>query len=154
MNASMNAISDEAKADSGRLNVTLASRLESLDLAQSLIAQFAERAGYSKQQCEEIGLAVRESVTNAVLHGNHSDLNKEVFLTADMRAPGLVISIRDEGEGFDPASLPDPLVPENLHHESGRGLLLIKAFMDEVILRRAALGGMELTITKYLSKRA
>ena len=104
------------------MKLSLDSKVESADLAQSLIVQFAERANYGKRQCEEIGMAVREAVVNAALHGNHCDVNKRVFLTAEMQAPGLVISVRDEGEGFDAESVPDPLAAENILRESGRGL--------------------------------
>jgi serine/threonine-protein kinase RsbW len=150
---SMKLTSNKGNVRAEGLSLTLESSVESAGLAQSQIVHLAERAKYGKQQCEEIGLAVRESVANAVLHGNHSDVNKKVFLTAEMQPHGLVISIRDEGEGFDPESLPDPLITANLRRESGRGLILVKALMDEVILRRATLGGMELTMTKYLSRR-
>jgi serine/threonine-protein kinase RsbW len=150
----MNEASNDVKTDSGRLNLTLESRPESADLAESQIATFAAMANYAKEQCEEVGLAVRESVANAVLHGNRCDPHKKVLLTAEIQAHGLVICVSDEGEGFDPESLPNPLVPPNLHRESGRGLLLVKALMDEVVLRRAASHGMELTMTKYASKGA
>jgi serine/threonine-protein kinase RsbW len=137
-----------------RLELTLESKPESADLAESQMTNFAASAEYTKQQCEEIGLAVRESVANAVLHGNRGDLNKKVFLTAEIQTRGLVIHVRDEGEGFAPESLPNPLVPPHLHRESGRGLLLVKTLMDEVILRRAASGGMEVIMTKYSSQHA
>jgi serine/threonine-protein kinase RsbW len=144
----------DVKSELRRLELTLESKLESADLAESRMIDFAAKANYAKEQCEEIGLAVRESVANAVLHGNRSDLNKKVFLTAEIQAHGLVIRVRDEGEGFVPESLPNPLEPPHLHRESGRGLLLVKALMDEVIVRRATSGGMELTMTKHRSKRA
>jgi anti-anti-sigma factor len=150
----MNEASNDLKTGSWRLNLTLESRPQSADRAESQIVQFAARANYAKEQCEEIGLAVRESVANAVLHGNCCDPHKKVFLTAEMQAHGLVIRVRDEGEGFDPAGLPDPLDPVNLHRESGRGLLMIRALMDEAVFERAAPGGMELTMTKSPSKSA
>jgi anti-sigma B factor antagonist len=150
MSSSRNPAGSEGEAGVQRLNLTLESKVESTDLAESLVVAFAERAGYGRHQCEEIGLAVRESAANAIFHGNRCDVNKKVFLTAETQSQGLVISIRDEGEGFDPASLPDPLAPENIARESGRGFLLVRASMDEVRLRRVAAGGMELTMVKYL----
>jgi serine/threonine-protein kinase RsbW len=151
--ASNNPSNNDVKTGVRRLELTLESKAESADLAESQVANFAARANYTKQQCEEIGLAVRESMANAVLHGNRCDPHKKAFLTAEIQARGLVICVRDEGEGFDPEALPNPLVPPNLHRESGRGLLLVKALMDEVIFRRAVSGGMELTMTKYRSGR-
>jgi serine/threonine-protein kinase RsbW len=148
----MNEASDQ-DVNLRRLELTLESKPESADLAESQMTNFAANAEYTKQQCEDIGLAVRESVANAVLHGNRGDLNKKVFLTAEIQTRGLVIHVRDEGEGFSPESLPNPLISPHLHRESGRGLLLVKTLMDEVILRRAAPGGMELIMAKYSSQR-
>jgi len=150
----MNKASNDVRTGPWQLNLALESRPESADRAESQIVQLAARANYAKEQCEEIALAVRESVANAVLHGNCCDPHKKVFLAAHVQAHGLVICVRDQGEGFDPAGLPDPLDPKNLYRESGRGLLMIKALMDEVVFARAALGGMELTMTKYPSGRA
>ena len=134
-----------------RLDLTLESRVESADLAESRILEFSARVGYDERQCGEIGLAVREAVINAVLHGNRCDMNKKVVLTAELQGSGLVICVRDEGEGFDPDRLADPLVPDNLLHESGRGFFLVKTCMDDVAVRRTAPCGAELTMIKYLS---
>ena len=152
MSSSLNPAWDKGKARTQRLNFTLDSRLESAGFAESQVVEFAAKAGCSERDCEEIGLAVRESVANAVLHGNRCDRNKKVLLTAELQESKLVISIQDEGEGFDPECLADPLVPENLLNESGRGIFLVKTCMDEVIVRRADSRGTELTMIKYLSK--
>lgn len=144
--------SNAGNARTQRLELTLESRVESADVAESRIVEFSERAGYGERQCGEIGLAVREAVINAVLHGNRCDLNKKVVLTAEIQGSGLVICVRDEGEGFDPDRLADPLVPDNLLHESGRGFFLVKTCMDDVAVRRTATHGAELTMTKYLLK--
>ncbi len=152
MSSDLNPAWNKGKARTQRLNLTLDSRVESADLAESLVVEFSEAAGCGERQCEEIGLAVRETVINAVLHGNRCDMNKKVLLTAEVRDSGLVISVKDEGEGFDPDCLADPLVPDNLLSESGRGFFLVKTCMDEVAVRRVASRGMELTMIKYLSK--
>jgi serine/threonine-protein kinase RsbW len=145
---------DRAQRDTGRrsLNLILESTTDNTNVAASRVVQFARRLGYSKQQCQDIELVVREVVANAILHGNHCNCNKHVLLTAKSRTAGLVICIQDEGEGFDPASVPDPLKAEGLQQESGRGLLLINAYMDEVVWRRSP-GGMEVTLTKYSARR-
>ncbi len=135
-----------------RLNVTLESRVQSADRAESMILAFCARGMYGELEREEVGLAVRESVANAVLHGNRCDMSKKVLLNAELTDSGLVISIKDEGEGFDPDSLADPLVPDNLLSETGRGLFLVKTCMDDVVLRRDENCGMEITLTKYISK--
>jgi anti-anti-sigma factor len=130
-----------------RLDLTLETRVESVDLAVSLIEKFSEEA-CTQQQREQIELAVREAMANALLHGNQFDPKKKVHLSAEMRPHGLVITIRDEGKGCEPESVPDPLESENLLRDSGRGMFLMRACMDEVIWRRAACGGMELIMTK------
>ncbi len=135
-----------------RLSVTLESRVESADIAESLILEFSGKAGCDGRQMEEIGLAVRESVANAVCHGNRCDLTKKVVMTAEFRHPELVIRIRDEGEGFDPEVLADPLLPDNLLHESGRGFFLMKTCMDDVTVRRIGPRGVELTMIKHVFK--
>jgi serine/threonine-protein kinase RsbW len=140
------------KAGTRRLCIALESKMESTSRAAALVVQFAKKQNYGRHQCHEIELAVRETVANAVLHGNRCDSSKKVFLSAEMSPSGLMVCIRDEGKGFDPNAVPDPLVPGNLLQESGRGLFLVKAYMDEVIWRPACAGGMEITLTKYPSK--
>lgn len=135
----------------GRREFILGSTLHSVDVAERLVRILCERAGYTEQQCEEITLAVRETVANAVLHGNCCDATKRVTLAAELKDSEVVISVRDEGKGFDPALVGDPLDPRNLFRESGRGIFMIKALMDEVTLQYAA-GGTEVTMVKYRSK--
>jgi serine/threonine-protein kinase RsbW len=100
---------------------------------------------------------VRESVINAIKHGNAGDERKRVHVeftpiqTADL-PEGIVIRVRDEGPGFDPSTLPDPLAPENLLKASGRGIFLIRSFMDEMVLQRAPEGGMEVVMVKRVSQ--
>ena len=137
-----------------RMSATLESRVQSADIAESMILQFCgrARAAYGERILEDVALAVRESVANAVLHGNRCDMSKKVFLQAELTDDGLMICVKDEGEGFDPDSLPDPLLPDNLLHESGRGLFLVKTCMDDVIImRRAETRGMEITLVKHVS---
>jgi len=100
-------------------------------------------------------VAVRESVINAIKHGNSGDERKHVyveFTPIDGERPsGIQIRVRDEGPGFDPEALPDPLAPENMLKASGRGIFLIRSFMDELVLRRAPEGGMEVVMVKRVS---
>lgn len=137
-----------------RLALTLESTLESVNLAESFVLQFSEAGGFSEQQREEIGLAVRESLANAVVHGNCGDPGKKVVLEAKLNDTGVVIAVHDEGKGFDPDSLPDPRNPENLLRQSGRGVFLMKNCMDEVIMQRLASSGMEVRMIKHLSNTA
>ena len=132
------------------LDIILESKVESADVAESLIGDLSER-DFSEHERHEISLAVREAIANAVLHGNQFDACKRIFLNAQLCTAGLVISIRDEGNGCHPETVPDPLAPDNLLRDSGRGILLIRACMDEVIWRRTFSGGTEIIMTKRRS---
>ena len=134
------------------MSLVLDSTVSSADLASEILVQFARGAGYSEEQQEEISLAVRECAANAVVHGNCCDLHKKVLVTAAMKGVKLVISIQDEGAGFDTKRVPDPLRPENVFSEHGRGLFLMKSLMDDVKTRRLATRGMKITMTKYHSE--
>ena len=152
MRAQASSSTDGCQNQGKRLAMTLESSLNSADVAESAIRQFTGQSDYSERQREEIVLAVRESVVNAVLHGNQCNVSKKVLLTAELRESGLVISVQDEGPGFDPGSVPDPLNPENLMRASGRGVFLMRCFMDEVSVRQPASCGLEVTMIKYFSQ--
>jgi serine/threonine-protein kinase RsbW len=115
----------------------LESTLESVDAAETLVLQLAQEAGFDEEDLHKIGMAVRETMVNAVVHGNRYNLKKKVHVTAEAAGARIAIKIVDEGEGFEPKELPDPLAEENLLRQSGRGLLLIKAFVDEFEMRKA-----------------
>lgn len=99
----------------------------------------------------DFGLAVREAMVNAVAHGNAFDATKRVRLILDRRTDALKVTIVDEGAGFDLNQVPDPTTGENLLRQSGRGLLLIQAFVDEFMVKRSASGGAEVVLVKYAS---
>ena len=120
------------------MNALLESTLESVDQAEEMVLQAATDAGFSEDDLHKIGMAVREAMVNAVVHGNRYNLRKKVHLTLDTAGDTLQIVIADEGEGFEASDLPDPLADENLLRQSGRGLLLIRAFVDDFEMRRAA----------------
>jgi serine/threonine-protein kinase RsbW len=123
-----------------------------LDLVQIVGDHIARNLGLDEESIHWIGVAVRESVINAIKHGNQSNAAKHVFVEFETdvldRAPALTIRVRDQGAGFDPETLADPMAPENLLKASGRGIFLIKSFMDDVRLQRAPEGGMEILMTK------
>ena len=104
-----------------------------------------------------IKLALEEALINAIKHGNKSDAAKHVFIefeTATDQVPELAIRVRDQGEGFDPETVANPLDPENLLKSSGRGIFLIRNFMDDVRLQRAPEGGMEIRMVKRVQPAA
>jgi serine/threonine-protein kinase RsbW len=127
------------------------SAFDMLDFVQVVSDHIGRLAGLDEDALHWVSVAVRESVINAIKHGNQSDEDKRVFVeftALDATTPGITIRVRDEGPGFDPALLPDPLAPENILKSSGRGIFLIKNFMDEMRLQRAPEGGMEMVMIK------
>ena len=110
----------------------LPSRIESVDIAASRADEFAKRAGLGDEFVSSIDLAIRESVANAVKHGNKLDEAKSVEIRLVRNESGFEMLVRDFGSGFDPDAIPDPTDPANLLKESGRGLLFMRAFMDVV----------------------
>ena len=128
------------------------STFEMLDLVQVVSDHIGRQAGLDEEALHWVGVAVRESVINAIKHGNGNDERKRVYVefTAlnSETPPGIAIRVRDEGGGFDPATLPDCCAPENVLKSSGRGIFLIRSFMDEMTLRRAPEGGMEVVMVK------
>jgi serine/threonine-protein kinase RsbW len=134
------------------LNQDFESTLDSVDTAESLILEASEKAGFDEDELNKIGMSVRECMVNAVVHGNRYNARKKVRLTISQTPDRLRVVIADEGEGFDMSSLPDPLADENLLRHSGRGLLLIQAFMDEFQIRALEPKGTEVTMVKYVAR--
>ncbi len=135
------------------VSLEMPSRVESLDKAQTVVAQLAEVAGFDEDSQLDIQVAVLESLINAIVHGNRRDEARHVTLEVALERDGLEVRVRDEGQGFDPACVPDPLALANLCRPSGRGILLMKALMDAVAFRRSLDGGMEVTMRKRLGRR-
>jgi serine/threonine-protein kinase RsbW len=131
---------------------TLDSTLQSVDDAEAIVMSAAKDLGFEEDDQHQIGMAVRECMVNAVVHGNRYSKNKKVHLDIDSSGNSLIIVIGDEGAGFDINSLPDPLASENILRQSGRGLLLIRAFMDDFDLHPRPGGGTEVRIVKRLAK--
>ena len=131
-----------------RVSLTLGSSLESVDKVEQIAEDFAERAGFDEDTVPNIVMAVREAAVNAVLHGNAYDPAKRITVSFEATADSLIVRIADQGPGLDPSSLPDPLAPENILRGSGRGIFLIRAFMDEVHFRQLH-PGTGLTLIKH-----
>jgi serine/threonine-protein kinase RsbW len=131
-----------------RVSLTLGSSIESVDAVERTAESFAQRAGFDPDTVPNIVMAVREAAINAVLHGNAYNPEKHITVSFETNSDGLTVRICDQGVGFDFSSLPDPLAPENLLRGSGRGIFLIRAFMDEVHFRQLH-PGTELTLIKH-----
>ncbi len=134
------------------------SAFEMLDFVQVVSDHIGRTIGLDDDAVHWVGVAIRESVINAIKHGNRQDQSKHVFVDFETAVNGpthqLVIRVRDQGEGFDPDEIADPLAPENLLKSSGRGIFLIRSFMDDVQLQRAPQGGMEMRMIKRVQPAA
>ena len=126
-----------------------------LDLVQVASDRVTQLAGLDDDAIHWVGVAVRESVINAIKHGNRQDPGKEVTVEFAFEPNGtsssLVIRVSDEGIGFEPNGVADPLAPENLLKSSGRGIFFMRSFMDAVAIARRPEGGMEVRMVKKLA---
>ncbi len=138
------------------VRLDIGSAFDMLDFVEVVSGHMSRLVGFDEDSLHWINIAVRESVANAMKHGNKGDESKRVSVefTASLAddPSELSISVRDEGEGFEPEEVADPLAPENLLKSSGRGIFLIRSFMDEVSHRRIPDGGMEVRMVKRLVK--
>lgn len=134
----------------GRQTIVLKSTMESVSEVESIAEKLAMEAGIDEDTCFHVTMAVREAAVNAVLHGNEYDPGKQITASFENTGKDLVFIITDQGKGVDPDTLPDPLAPENLLRGTGRGIFLIRSFMDEVNFRQLH-PGTELTLVKHLA---
>jgi serine/threonine-protein kinase RsbW len=137
-------------AHTERLEVSLDTQLESVDLAESIVMRVAEAAGFPEEDVHKLGMAVREGVVNAYNYGNCQDKQKKITLSVEFEPEKMIVHIVDEGCGFDLSEVADPLAEENLLRTSGRGLFLMRAFTDDLAVRRAQSGGCDLVMSKKL----
>jgi serine/threonine-protein kinase RsbW len=133
------------------IRLEFTSTFEMVDFVEVVGGHVSRDIGLDEDSAHWVGVAIRECVINAIKHGNQHDASKRVFVefvTALQDVPEMTIRVRDQGKGFDPDAVADPLAPENLLKGSGRGIFLIRNFMDEVDLQRAPQGGMEVRMVK------
>jgi serine/threonine-protein kinase RsbW len=137
------------------IRLEFSSTFDVLDFVDVVGSHVSHEIGLDEDQTHWVGVAVRECVINAIKHGNRHDASKHVtveFTTVGDVVPAMTIRVRDQGDGFDPDTLADPLAPENLLKGSGRGIFLIRNFMDEVDLQRIPEGGMEVRMVKRVAE--
>ncbi len=137
----------------GRMSYKLASTMDSVADVEASAEKMTQAAGLDEDESFRVVMAVREAAVNAVLHGNGYDPNKQISVSFENNGKSLVVTIADQGEGLDPEKIPDPLAPENLLRGTGRGIFLIRSFMDEVHFRQLH-PGTELTLVKHLTPAA
>ena len=137
------------------LRLEFPSSLHVLDTLQAAGEQWCRDAGFDDDAVYGIGVAFREAVVNAIRHGNRETPGKHVRAELQRTVGalrGVVLTVQDEGAGFDADAVADPLAPENLLKGSGRGVFLMRSFMDDVVIGRGPGGGTEVRMSKFLSK--
>ena len=132
-----------------QVSYTLDSTLDTVDNAEQQATRIATELGFAEDEIMQISMAVREGAVNAVLHGNAYAPDKKVILAFERTAHDLVITIRDQGTGIDLGRIPNPLAPENLLKTSGRGIFLMRSFMDVVEIRPSQTG-TEVKLIKHV----
>jgi serine/threonine-protein kinase RsbW len=142
----------------GTVRLQIHSTFDMVDFVQVVCDRIGQLASLDDDAVHWIGVAVRESVINAIKHGNREQYGKLVTVEFTFRpvdSPAeLLVRVLDEGEGFDPESIADPLAPENILKSSGRGIFFMRSFMDDVTLQRRSEGGMEVRMMKKLAAGA
>ena len=141
-----------ASSETGPVVLWLSSRFENIELVLAAVGNVCREHAISEDVEHWIGMAVREAVANAIKHGNKLDPAKKVFVSLDVSGDQLTIVVGDEGEGFEPEKVADPLSPENTMKTSGRGIFYIRSFMDELSFTRGENGGTILTMRKNLKQ--
>jgi serine/threonine-protein kinase RsbW len=138
------------------VRIEFGSAFDMLDFVQVVSDYIGRMSGLDDDSLHWVSVAVRECVVNAIKHGNRNDESKRVIVEFSPVPPHdpeeLVIRVEDEGEGFDPEEIADPLAPENILKSSGRGIFLIRNFMDDVQLQRGKHRGMEIRMVKKVPK--
>jgi serine/threonine-protein kinase RsbW len=135
------------------IRVQIESRFEFLDLVQQMAEDVCRVSGFRRDTMLNVGLAVREAVVNAIKHGNRHEAGKRVEVVFRMELRKLVVAVRDQGTGFDPDRLRNPLDAGNIFRANGRGIFFMKSFVDDVAFQRLHRGGMEVRMEKRLENR-
>jgi len=145
----------EGPPSSGRVVLEISSTIEMLRLVDHVSENFAQLAGLDEDSVHCLAVAVREAVVNGIKHGNTYDERKQVrveYTCSDAPYPCVMVRVRDEGSGFDVGAVADPLAPENLSATGGRGVFLMRSFMDDVHVQRSGDSGTEIVMIKSLNR--
>jgi len=138
-------------SQSKTIDLVLDSTLESVDKAEQVALDLARESGFGEEDLDRIGMSIRECMVNAVVHGNRYNAHKKVRLSLSRTPERFTVRVVDQGEGFNPDELPDPLAGDNLLRHSGRGIFLMKAFMDDLQVRSLGPAGTEVTLVKNVA---
>jgi serine/threonine-protein kinase RsbW len=132
------------------VRLDIASRLDMIEMVQTVLAHVSTQLGFGEDAAHYVSVAVRESVVNAIKHGNGLDEARRVLVTFVMHPDALEVQVQDEGAGFDPDAVPDPLAEQNLLKTEGRGIFFMRSFMDEVAYTFPPRGGSVVRMVKKL----
>jgi serine/threonine-protein kinase RsbW len=135
-----------------QVKLAIGSRLDNVELAQLVVEETLAGLDLGSDVAYEVGMAVREAVANAIHHGNQEDPSKRVIIDFGFEDGEVVVKVTDQGEGFDPERVRDPLTGENLLRPNGRGILFMREFMDQIDYTFDADGGTIVTLRKRLQK--
>lgn len=136
-----------------RFHLAIGSRFENIELVQVVLKEYLQRLGMDDDTQHWVDVAVREALANAIKHGNEQNPSKQVHVDLEVEAEQVVIRVEDEGVGFDPAHLENPLAPENLLRPNGRGIFYMKSFMDDIQYGAGPGGGTMVTLRKRIGPR-
>jgi serine/threonine-protein kinase RsbW len=136
------------------LRLDLPSCRRTIESVDALVAEVAASAGFDADSTQDVQIAVREAVTNAIVHGNDNDESRRVRLQIAASPAALEVRVQDQGRGFDPGDVPDPRAPENLCRSCGRGILFMRSLMDEVRFLSTADGGTQVVLLKRRAHEA
>jgi serine/threonine-protein kinase RsbW len=139
-----------ASSDQIQFHLSIDSRFENIELVQVVLNDTLERLGLADDARHWVDLATREAVANAIKHGNRGETGKRVDIRMSVDGEELILSVSDQGEGFNPGEVVDPLAPENLLRPNGRGLFYMQSFMDRVEFDAREGGGTVVTLRKRL----
>lgn len=134
--------------------MTFASNLAYIEIAVGACCQVGRELGFSDDECTDMCLALRESLNNAIVHGNHQGNGLTVRVRLSGAQGRIEMAVRDQGTGFNPEVVPDPTAPENLLKPCGRGIFLMRHIMDKIGFRFPRSGGTEVLLTRMARPRA
>lgn len=128
------------------------SNIDKIEDAADFVEKAAEKMRFDETEVDNIVIAITEAISNAIIHANKSDHNKKVTIEIDFTKDEMITKVKDEGPGFDPSKIADPLHPDNLLKESGRGIFILNSFLDSVDYSFSDKGTV-VTMVKKLPKR-